>query len=194
MQSLHYDNVKSFIRDGPVRFLEETYEDAVGIFDWGTNNSEGKTELDVPSFERHVDDIKNSLRKRFEKIPKAVDYNSGQFAHNVIFVAAVADVFGAATFDDFKSAFTSIQVSLSDTSIRRMLFVALTANWLKLEQRGHQKFYLPNFEGEPCEFGYRASATQREIVRWKRDIRAYWKQNDRQRSFLITDHPRSEVK
>ena len=188
VQSVHYDNVKSFVRDGPIRHLETNHQNSVEVFDWHTQQSSGPSKLDSASFRRHLADITNALKGRFEKIPVTSEFDPSNFAHKIIITTAIADAFGAATFDDFKEAFISFGVPTSETDIHRMLFSATAVKWLQKQQRGHRKFYIPTFEGEPCSFAYKKDSIQKDTIRWKRDIRDYWKKHDAQRYYLITDH------
>lgn len=130
------------------------------------------------------------IRDRLSDMPNMMKLNSDDFGHKIILAASISDVFGAATFDDFDRAFRALDITVSDSEIRRMLFCGHAVGWLTLAQRGHQKFYLPNFETGACDFTYKSSAHQRDTTRWKRDIRAHWNEHDKLRSRVILDHPR----
>jgi hypothetical protein len=189
VQSCHYGN-KSFIRDGPIRHLEERDSKSVQVFGWNTVNDEGVLRLDEESFGLQIEDIKAAVRNRLTEMPDMMTLKVTDFGHKIIMATATCDVLGAATFEEVTMALTSLEIESSRDEVRRMLFCARAVGWLVLEQRGHTKFYLPNFERAPCNFSYGPAAPHKDTMRWKRDIRAYWKENDRLRWRLITEHPR----
>lgn len=189
IQNCHYEN-KSFIRDGPIRHLEDRDPKSVQVFDWNTVNDGGVLKLDEESFGPELEDIKAAVRNRLAEMPDTMTLNVSDFGHKIIMAAATCDVLGAATFEDVRNALTAMMMESSRDEVHRMLFCAKAVGWLLLEQRGHAKFYLPNFEKAPCKFSYGPLAPHQDTMRWKRDIRAFWKDNDRPRSRLITEHPR----
>lgn len=192
IQSRHHQK-KSFIRDGPIRHLEDRDEKSVQVFDWLMVDNEGVQELDQESFRRQVGDIGDAIVRRLAAMPDMMALNIQDFGHRIIMAAAVCDVFGAATHKEVASSLQTMGVPATDDEIRRMLFCSRAVGWLRLEQRGHTKYYLPTFENHPCNFTYKAGITQKDTTRWKWDIRALWRKKEHLRSNLIADCPRGEV-
>lgn len=197
MQSRHHE-ARSFIRDGPIRHLEQNHKESVAVFDW-INKPGSYIEVDEASFAHHLEDIKQSIHDKLEEIPHTLKFDPDDFGHNIILSVAIADVLGAATFKDFKDAFTRLGVTIKDDSnqrgfkdpeIQRMLFCAVSVGWLKREQRGHSIYYLPVSGHLSCDFAYKPAAIMKDLMRWKRDIRQAWNTQDPLRFRLILDHPR----
>ena len=189
IQNSHYES-KSFIRDGPIRHLEDRDSRSIQVFGWTTVNDGGVLRLDEESFDFQIEDMKSAVRNRLAEMPDMMTFKVADFGHKIMMTAAVCDVLGAATFEDVKKTLTEMKIDSSRDEIQRMLFCARAVGWLLLKQRGHTKYYLPNFERSPCNFSYGPLARHNDTMRWKRDIRAFWKENDRLRSRLITEHPR----
>jgi hypothetical protein len=189
IQALHYRK-RSFIRDGPILKLEKEHKGSVEVFDWHGVASGSNPYLDVASFVRHLPDITQAICVRLTALPNWQTLDTDNFGHRIMVTAIVSDVFGAATFEDFKDAFKALGMATSDVDIRRMLFIASAVGWFHKEKRGHSFFYIPAFSNQPYQLAYKATAEHKDILRWKSDIRRFWQANDRQRSYLIADFPR----
>lgn len=188
MQERHY-SVKSFIRDGPIRYLESQRSDSVQVFGW-QNDPEDQLCVDRASFEVQVEDIKKGIRDALNSVPRKFRFSKTDFGHFVIVAASIADVLGAALFEEFKNAFHRLGLAVADRDVTRMLFCACSVGWMKNEKRGNQKFYLPTFDAPPSDFAYKDGPRAKDSTRWKRDIRNHWKTEDKPRYRLILDHSR----
>jgi len=189
IQTRHYDK-KSFIRDGPIRHLEDRNSKSIQVFDWKTVNDGGVLQLDEESFALQLEDIKAVVKNRLAEMSGMMEFNVSDFGHRLLMAVAICDVLGAATFEEIRNALEVMTIQSSPDEVHRMLFCAKAVGWLLQQQRGHTKFYLPKFERTPCNFSYGSSAPHQDTVRWKRDIRAFWKMRDKLRMRLITEHPR----
>lgn len=183
MQTRHYEK-KSFIREGPVRHLEDEYPQSVLVFDWryavGANGA-----VDDASFQLHVDDIKAAILDRLREMPKMPKFDPTNFGHKTILLVCICEIFGFATTEEIKEAFQILNVPISDEEFRRAIYCATKViDWVKQEKRGNTKYYLPNCPEAPYDLAYRPEVTKKDIIRWKRDIRKHWTDTDRRRTRL----------
>jgi len=191
VQLCHF-NEKSFIRNGPIRYLQDRDSKSIAVFDWHVHSEKSPPQLVVESFDRHAIDIRGAIHDRLDGMPNTTTLTQDDFGHQIILVAFVADVFGAATFEEFCSALDALRITANSASVHRMLFCATTVKWLRCEQYGHRKFYLPQFGTQPCEIAFKDGTLPglKDIARWKSAIRAYWWTNDHARARLLLDRPR----
>jgi hypothetical protein len=191
MQTQHYE-ARSFIRDGPIRYLEKQYPMSVQVFGW-ENKVDDRIKLEEASFKGHVEEIKKTILDCLDRIPKKLKFRESDFGHKIILAAAIADMLGAAILEDFKNAFQKLGLAVTESDVKRMLFCASSVGWLKAEQKGHRRFFLPSFDAPPCDFAYKPDARLKDPMRWKRDIREYWDNKDQLRFKLIRDSSRGRA-
>lgn len=192
IQSHHY-NQKSFIKEGPIRYLENRDVKSVQAFNWQVTTKDGQTGIDELSIAAELNDIKKAISDRLSAVTKQAKIDPNDLGHKHILINAICDVLGAATFEDFKDAFDKLGISITDTEIQRGLFCSRVVDWMRFEKRGHTKYYLPVFSTKPCDFSYKPEAEDKDILRWKWEIRDYWLKNDKTRAKLISDFPREEA-
>lgn len=188
----HFHEAKSFVRDGPIRHLEQTVQSSVQVFDWKSHATGAEKAIDQPSFESYVEEMKNSIEERLDAMPTSQKFNPTDFGHLIMLACGLIEVAGAALSSDILLALRSLQISVSDFELRKMLFCAKSVNWLTSEQVGNHTYYVPNFETRACDFSYRPGGV-RDTVRWKRDIRENWKIADKKRSRVIQRHVEARV-
>jgi hypothetical protein len=185
----HFHNEKSFVRDGPIRQLEQGNEGSVQVFDWKSQATGSAELLHESSFSYHVEDITNGIKERLAAIPNSQRFDPGDFGHRIMLVCGLIDVAGAALFTELLHMLQSLGILPTESDLPKMLFCAKSVGWIKTEKVGHQTYYLPNTVGSACDFSYKPGGV-RDTVRWKRDIRESWKADDGQRNRVIRRHPR----
>jgi len=186
IQSYHY-NSKSFIKDGPVLDLEQRNAETIQVYDWHEEDGYKNKGISQPIFDGNFNDIKGSIESRLRNIPKSESFDKSNLAHKIILVSVVVHFLGAATHTDIGKAFQNMSVELTEQELRRAIFCSRAASWIRMEKRGNQKYYLPLFTEQPCDVAYKTAAKNKDTMRWKRDIRAFWKLKDERRFKLITE-------
>lgn len=188
----HYD-AKSFIKDGPVRFLEENYKEPVFAFDWKTKPNPSNSDVVKSSFVKILPDIKTSIDDKISKIPRQQAFDAKNFGHQILLACAIVEFFGAAILSDIENALEWLGIPSTQAKTKRMLFCACAVNWVRKEKRGHRDFYVPLFTDQICDFAYNEGVSERDTVRWKMDIRREWKDSDHIRHRLIASLAEDEA-
>lgn len=178
---------KSFVRDGPIRQLEQLNGKSVQVFDWRSQATGAADLLDEESFSYYLEDIKNGIQDRLDVIPNSQAFDPGNFGHKIMLVCALVEMSGAALAADILAALKAMSIPTNDLELRKMLFCATSVNWLVSERVSHHKYYLSNFDSRACDFAYKPGGV-RDTVRWKRDILDKCRATDSQRTRVIQRH------
>lgn len=188
LQEEHYSK-KSFVRDGPIRSLEQSDSESVLVYDWKVNRST-PPQLDPPSFDLIVEELKQTLHTKLKKLPGRQSIDVDQFSNKTFTLCALVDAFGALKFEELSEALLRLGINIIDSELRRILFSTIAVGWLRLKQVGNTKFYLPNFQDEVCEYRYKTLAKKKDTVRWKFDLKEHWKTREPNRYKLIRGNVR----
>jgi len=181
----HYDEKKSFIKNGPIRFLEEKDQETVFAFDWETKPHNSNSYVNEASFSSILPDIKTSIDDRISKVPRTHKFDAKNFGHKILLACAIVEFYRAAILSDIEDALKWLGIRDTQASTKRMMFCACAVNWVRKEKRGHRDFYVPLFSDPICKFAYKKGGAERNTLRWKMDIRREWKVSDQIRDRLI---------
>jgi hypothetical protein len=187
-----YYNKKSFVRDGPIRQLEQIDKQLVLVYDWKAQNS-GKPLLDIGTFEKIIDELKLGVLTKLGKLPGKSTIREDSFAHRAFLTCALVDAIGAITFEEAIEALDLLKITVSPSEMHRILFCCVAVNWLQQKPQGHTKYYLPSFHTNVCDFSYIKGAIRKDTVRWKTDLRQDWRVTDPARFKIIENSNRDQV-
>lgn len=190
IQETHH-NAKSFVRDGPIRKLEQLRKDSVLVFDWKVD-TRIEPFLDHSSFMQIYSDLSNSVLGQLQILPEKETIVQSSFAHRTFLVCALIDVCGALKLEEISFFLTTLGLTVSNSELKRILFCAEKVGWINLRKYGNTKYYFPNFHASVCDFKYNARANHKDVVRWKVDLLKFWNDTDRSRSKLISENFRRE--
>ena len=174
----HYYAASSFIRYGPVSFLENKYgeewilvldRDEVGISKRGTNedlNLKAFASAVLPAVERRL-----QAKPIWSKLDRT---NSG---HGILFMTGLCQEFGALTIGEIKDYLTSF--GISSDRLQNYVYCAQLLGWIKKIRKGNNNFYVAT-PGESA-LDYKFTSGPKDKVRLRSDIRQYWQKNDSSR-------------
>lgn len=180
-----YYNESSFIRHGPIAFLEHAHGDEwvlvldrkeVGLDDSGrieTLDSKAFSQSLIPEIEKRL-----SSRKKWEKIDVRND------GHLILLITGLCQEYGALTLTEIRKCLSLLGVS--EVRIHNFLYCAELLKWIQKIKKGNHSFYV----GTPGEFAldYKIDASaSKDRIRWRSDIRNHWIESDRPRLKAIAD-------
>ena len=192
IQEIHH-NAKSFVRDGPIRKLEQLRKDSVLVFDWKVDTKVAPF-LDHSTFKQIYSDLSKSILDQLQVFPEKETIEQVSFAHKTFLVCALIDICGALKFEEISTSLSTLGLNVAQAELMRIIFCAEKVGWINVRKYGHTKYYFPNFHTSVCDFKYNAKAKHRDAVRWKVDILEFWSNSDKSRSKLILENVRRESK
>jgi hypothetical protein len=185
MSRKHYDS-KSFIKDGPIRYLEDSDKGSVFSFDWQTRPHASNSWVVEPSFTNALPDIKSSIDAQITKAAKTANFDADNFGHKILLACAIVQFCGAAILTDIENAFETMGIDVEQSAAKRMMFCASAVGWVQKVRHGNQDFYIAKFPNSNCDFSYKDSASFRDTLRWKTDVRVEWRTTEPIRSRFIS--------
>lgn len=181
-----YYNQISFIRNGPLLYLENTHGEEwiivleraeIGISDSGeleNFNSKALHASIAPVIEKRL-----LAKSRWSKF---VTENSG---HAILLMTGLCQEFGALTISEIKQYLKYF--GLEEPRLDNFIYCATLLGWIRKVRKGHRIFYVAT-QGEPAiDYAIEGNGRPHDKIRWRSDVRAHWAKNDPTRLRAISE-------
>jgi len=151
MSSLHYEE-DSFIKLGPVKFLEDNLGNQAECFPWMSKEF-GLARYDAMAVAEMQGEIFESVNRRIENLTKDDKFDAAIWLHIALLVCEVIGLFGALTVGEIRDFLEKLGVNKAQAQVRKILFMLEQMSMLRVVARSSQRFYV--------------SLIDRDLVRWK---------------------------
>lgn len=170
MHSQHYGE-SSFIKDGPVRYLEKLNEQSVQEFEW-SNDVSGN--IEQASFDNLRNPMKRAAESFYKKQPKTQLFNNKRIGHKILLIAGIVNMLGCCKLREIVTAAKTLQLNVSETEVKQWLFCLRLFGWVKMIKRD-TNYYLYTATNSP--FLFRAPKDF-DLIRARFDILNNYPKND----------------
>jgi len=151
MSNHHYEE-KSFIRLGPVKFLEDNLGNQAECFPWMSRDI-GLPRYDGAAVAEMQGEIFESVSRRVSDLTRDSKFDPAIWLHVALLVCEVIGLFGALTIGEIKEFLERLGVRKTQAQVKKVLFMLELMEMLRVVARSSQRFYV--------------SLIDRELVRWK---------------------------
>lgn len=173
----YYYNQVSFIRNGPVKFLEHRYGDEwVHVLDRlevGIDENGGIAGINNTNFSAS---IMPAVQTRLDSRPNWTKLNNNVAGHAILLMVGLCREFGALTQSEIKKYLAHF--GFIDIRFDNFFYCANLLGWLGKVRKGNHIFYVATGGTSAIDYHIVDTAPFREKLRWRHDIRAFWKAND----------------
>lgn len=181
----YYYSQESFIVQGPVRYLEKYHgEQAIHVLDRqeiGIDDDGGISGLIEANFAASMFPV---VKGRLDARLKWTKFDPENSGHAILSIVGLCKEFGALTQTEIRSYLTVFGVQTP--RFDNWVYCAQLLGWLKRVRNGNHIFFVAT-EGEPAlDYKFKDDVLFKEKIRWRSDIREYWKVSDRARFNAIS--------
>lgn len=170
----------SFIRDGPIRFLDNLNPNAVQQFRWQNNSSKN---LEVKTADIIAPSITTAV-KRFTRVQhKTEAFSIGQTGHKILLVAGVIYYCRCCKIREIVEYVKLFGVSIKQSDVQKYIFCLEVFGWVSSVKRD-SKYYYYKLDEPPFEFrgdGYRGEF---DTFRARHDIAQAYEDGDPRLSIM----------
>lgn len=185
-----YYNQVSFIRNGPVRCLENAHgEEWITVLDRkdvGISATGGIENL-IPS--AFAGSILPVIEKRLAANPKWSKFDRLNAGHAILLMTGLCYEYGALTQSEIRSYLAAFGVD--EPRLTNFTYTAELLGWVKKVRKGNHIFFVATCGDAAIDYTVESSAKESEKphdkVRWRADVREYWRKNDPSRLRAIAD-------
>ncbi|MGB4866169.1 MAG: retron St85 family effector protein, partial [Hyphomicrobium sp.] len=134
IHSNHY-SANSFIKYGPIRYLENTNQKSVQEFDWQKNN---RGNLTLESTQRHLASFKSAADSFLKSLPQAESFKVDNVGHCIMLIAGVIFTLRCCKLREVVEATKLLGLEFTESRIKQYIFCLKLVGWLKLVKRDVQ--------------------------------------------------------
>jgi hypothetical protein len=181
----HYD-AQSFIRNGPVAYLENNHGDeSVHVLDCneiGLDEQGRIVALDMAAFSTSMFSVVDS---RLAARPEWSKFDPSRSGHVILFIVGMCHEYGALTQKEIRA----LAASAGATEVRfdNYIYCAVLLGWLRRIRKGNHVFYVAGTIYPALNYHFKDDVDYRDKVRWRADFRVFWKAKDPSRLKAIAD-------
>lgn len=176
--SSHYGDT-SFIRLGPVKYLEEVYKNPAHYDAWLKDAGAGRLVFDAEFADTLADDFRNAVSSRLNKPSHEHAFDRGNWLHRSLLTCELVNLMSALTVGEIRGFLKDFGIELSQAALRQKLFLLVKIGLLKIEPSGDQRFYVSNDARE-----FVSVPTDERVFdkdRFRTDVISYYTAHDKKR-------------
>ncbi len=177
----HYDQ-DSFIRLGPIKFLEESIDNQAECFPWVRLNM-SREEVDLDEIDRIQPELIEALKERIPKSPGEEKFDRGRWLHQALLVCELVWLMSALTLGEISSFFEELGIHIDLREIKRILFMLENVELISIEPRSMQRFYLSRIDKSYVNWGRGAGPF--DARRFQSDVLEFYKTSDKKRFRML---------
>lgn len=172
----HHYNQKSFIKLGPISFLEKNFNIISHKYDWHTKNADNKIEPVLEEFHQYTDAVLNAVRERLDKPAQEEVFQTEYRKHKLLLISSLCAIFGALTATEIKKYLKWLEIYLRPDPLQQYLFVLEKAGLIRRKEFGAETYYVG--ASEP-NIKFRFKSTKLDILRLQFDVVEYYAQYEK---------------
>lgn len=175
----------SFIKLGPLRFLERLYERSVFVIDDEVAGTAGGSapKIDLDQFRKALDE---PLRARISIEKEPSTFDPSRAGHVIKLVVGLIQEYGALELPEIMDLLTLFGVTLEEKRLRSYLLCATTVDWVAQRKKGFRDFIVAKADTPAIHFVAKGGALTKNRIRRRLLIREYWEENDPSRFKAIS--------
>jgi hypothetical protein len=186
VQDTHF-NSRSFIKRGPITFLQEDCDNSVVVYPWRTVTEGGLDRLVTTSVDDCIEEVHKDLKSVSVRTARRLD--TSQHRDRMLLIAELVNVFVALRLSEVGDYLQQLEVDVPPDLLKKYLFVLRKLGLLKEVTRGESKnkYFLAKDENRFVTLPLRDSSKPVDRARLQFDVAEYYKAHDpaRHKAFYI---------
>ena len=177
-----YYNQNSFIKDGPIRYLENRNEQSVQEFDWIVNQD---AFVDESAASNLVPAFAAAIRAFERRQPRTERFDRTRVGHKILLAAGLIHLLGCCKIREIIEAFDLLGFSFAEKQVKQFIFCLKLFGWVRSVKRD-TTYYI--YSGPIEAFRFRGMPKQRyfDVERARYDIIQAYPEHDTRLSVLET--------
>lgn len=146
IQDDHYSQ-ESFIRNGPIRHMEDMRDDSVSSYPWRISSTDRK--IIKSSAAPHVPNIRHELVDRLAKVAAKETFSVHNKRHIMISIFWIVQRLRGAILKEIADSLAHFDISETPENIRKYLYCMRVADWIGEKKYGNPVYYYPQIDRDP---------------------------------------------
>lgn len=173
---------ESFVTLGPLRMLYNAYgERAVCVLNLPSINLETIKNVSALKVDPFIEAMQAAIAERIRSYHERTTFNRSRSGHVIKFIVGLLQHYGALTFDEISLHLSVVDIWPSAEELDNYLLCGEFAEWILRDRRGLVTYFVAIVEKEALQYSFRADVPKRDRLRWRSDIRQFWRSEDKMR-------------
>ena len=134
----HYQ-ADSFIRLGPIQYLEKRFNNAAHCHRFLSNN--GRT-FDPSAAEEIQQEMAQAISERLSRRDNEQPFNKERWLHKALLICDILNIYSALTIRELRDKIRSLDLDLNEGDVRQVLYLLEQVDLITMEPSGTQRFYV----------------------------------------------------
>ncbi|MEQ1802601.1 MAG: retron St85 family effector protein [Gammaproteobacteria bacterium] len=179
----HY-KADSFIRLGPIDFLQGRDQQSVAVYPWRITSDQGIDRLDEPSVAECVAEMHKNLMGAAGRVSRL--FVPSEARDRMLLIADLVGHMVALTKAEIDTYVAQLGITIEAADMKKYLFVLEKLGLIRQVTRGHSRYYVASNEGQTyLRWQYRDGADSYDRLRLNFAVSEFYKAKDQQRSKAV---------
>tara|TARA_R110002051_G_scaffold279566_1_gene341056 strand:- start:998 stop:1777 length:780 start_codon:yes stop_codon:yes gene_type:complete len=156
----------SFIKNGPLRYLETKNEQSVQEFDWKSSRAGN---LQKESATRLIEPMTLAIAGFLKKQPRTEKFDRERAGHQILLVAGIIYTLRCCRIREIALAAKTVGVEIPEGEIKKMIFCLKLFGWIRVVKR-ETAYYIYDAPTAPFIFRGHGSMADFDPIRIRHDI------------------------
>ncbi|EML1598633.1 retron St85 family effector protein [Burkholderia cenocepacia] len=180
----NYYKSSSFIKLGPVDFLEKTHKNTAEVHRW-LIEKDNSLLFDGKLAEELQPELADAIRSRLSRSTSDHPFDRGQWLHYSLLICDLIDLLSALTIRELRSILDGLKIIKSEHEIKQALYLLEQVGLIAMEPKGDQRFYVAITGHQHLRLNYGDTAF--DIDRFRLDALLEYQKSDKKRFRAIQE-------
>ena len=187
----HFYNKDSFIRKGPIQYLEDQGNDLVHVYPWSSNNSASGTNFETSLLKDFADDIANDINAKVKEMPNEETFSEFNETHLTLLVCDIIRIARLLKIGEILEMMKKMGADVEQKDIRKYLFILEKLGLVERVPYKNHRYFRCRSNASFISYGFKPTAKFNEMTRWKFRIHKWFRENDTDRFKVIQSNQAS---
>ncbi|NMM78887.1 retron St85 family effector protein [Acidovorax sp. SRB_24] len=182
IETSHYQE-DSFIKLGPINYLEKTHNNAAECHRWTQGRGAGV--FDPAAAEQLQPELAEAIKLRAGKPTPERNFDPKNWLDSALLTCDLLGLCSALTIRELRQLLVGLGCNRSESEVKQIVFLLERVGLLTMEPKGDQRFYISITEREHVKFTFKDENF--DIMRFRSDLLANYAAEDKKRFRAIQD-------
>jgi hypothetical protein len=168
----------SFIKLGPIKYLEGAFQGSVRTYPWRTVESAHGSRVDVTSLTDCVDEICDAISETLGEVRVQRKFNSAGIRDQMLLVRDVLSQLIGLKLHEIADYILEMGIKIETARLRQYLFVLKTLKLIRSVPRGKDRYYVATDSRRFIRYGMKYGLPKIDRERLQSEVAAYYKNID----------------
>jgi len=175
--STHHYEQQSFIRLGPVKFLEDTVRNQAECFPWVRVHL-NREEYDIAEITRLQPELVDALKERIPSSNPPEKFDRNIWRHKALLICELIWLMSALTISEIHEFCRLLGIDIDLREVKQILFILEKVDFINVVPRSTQRFYLCRNDKSFINWGKNSDLDARRL---QSDVISYYEHEDKRR-------------